>query len=212
MERSQAIALVRQTFTERFNEARFTYFVQNLVNHLDETKKQVWTLKKAAFQDHVNHFTRLGTYTDPRGERMDILVIHLRRETTLARGRVTLRNFVADYMTTGHGKGKAAVIAAFVSPLKMTGGSPSSSLTTHSKKRNSVSLPSGRCLHLRDVTAISSAQTRIAIRHRSSFSLFCKRTQSIRPLAESKPLSALKRSLRNSSNTTASCSKKVERP
>ncbi len=95
MERSQAIALVRETFTERFNEARFTYFVKNLVNHLDETKKQVWTLKKAAFQDHVNHFTRLGTYTDPRGERMDILVIHLRRETTLARGRVTLRNFVA---------------------------------------------------------------------------------------------------------------------
>ena len=118
MERSQAIALVRQTFTERFNEARFTYFVQNLVNHLDETKKQVWKLKKAAFQDHVNHFTRLGTYTDPRGERMDILVIHLRRETTLARGRVTLRNFVADYMTTGHGKGKAAVIAAFVSPAE----------------------------------------------------------------------------------------------
>jgi type I restriction-modification system DNA methylase subunit len=118
MERSQAIAIVRETFTERFNEARFTYFVRNLVNHLDETKKQVWTLKKAAFQEHVNHFTRLGTYTDPRGERMDILVIHLRRETTLARGRVTLRNFVADYMTTGHGQGKAAVIAAFVSPTE----------------------------------------------------------------------------------------------
>jgi hypothetical protein len=118
MERSQAIALVRETFTEGFNEARFTYFVRNLVNHLDETKKQVWTLKKAAFQEHVNHFTRLGTYTDPRGERMDILVIHLRRETTLARGRVMLRNFVADYMTTGHGQGKAAVIAAFVSPTE----------------------------------------------------------------------------------------------
>ena len=116
MERSQAIALVRDTFTARFDDARFTLFVRNLVNHLDEAKKQVWTLKKDAFKDYVNHFTRLGTYTDPRGERVDVLVIHLRKETTLARGRVTLRNFVADYLATGHGQGKAAVIAAFVSP------------------------------------------------------------------------------------------------
>jgi len=116
MERSQAITLVRETFTERFDEARFKLFVRNLVNHLNEAKKQVWTLKKDAFKDYVNHFARLGTYTDPRGERVDVLVIHLRKETTLARGRVTLRNFVADYLATGHGQGKAAVIAAFVSP------------------------------------------------------------------------------------------------
>src|SRR4029453_14845263 len=82
------------------------------------SKKQLWTLKKEAFKDYVNHFTRLGTYTDPRGERVDVLVIHLRKDTTLARGRVTLRNFVADYLATGHGQGKAAVIAAFVSPLE----------------------------------------------------------------------------------------------
>lgn len=118
MERSQAIALVRETFSHGFDEARFAHFVRNLVNHLDESKKQIWTLKKAAFEDYVNHFSRLGTYTDPRGERIDVLTIFLRKETTLARGRVTLRNFVADYMTTGHGQGKAAIIAAFVSPLE----------------------------------------------------------------------------------------------
>lgn len=118
MDRSQAIDLVKKTFTERFDEQRFAHFIRNLVNHLDEAKKQVWTLKKAAFQDYVNHFTRLGTYTDTRGERVDVLVIHLRKETTLARGRVTLRNFVADYLITGHGQGKAAVIAAFVSPTE----------------------------------------------------------------------------------------------
>jgi hypothetical protein len=118
MERNQAIALVRETFTQRFDEARFTHFIRNLVNHLDESKKQVWTLKKAAFDDFVNHFTRLGTYKDPRNERVDVLVIHLRRHTTLARGRVTLRNFVADYLATGHGQGKAGVIAAFVSPAE----------------------------------------------------------------------------------------------
>ena len=116
MERNQAISLVRDTFNQRFDESRFAHFIRNLVNHLDESKKQVWTLKKVAFEGFVNHFMRLGTYADPRGERVDVLVIHLRKETTLARGRVTLRNFVADYLTTGHGQGKAAVIAAFVSP------------------------------------------------------------------------------------------------
>src|SRR5437667_10108696 len=116
MNPEQARKLVGDTFRQAFDEARFLYFIRNLVNHLDESKKQVWTLKKAAFEDYVNHFSRLGTYTDPRGERVDVLIIYLRRETTLARGRVTLRNFVADYLATGHGQGKAAVIAAFVSP------------------------------------------------------------------------------------------------
>jgi type I restriction-modification system DNA methylase subunit len=118
MDRAQAITLVRDTFTQRFDDDRFTLFTRNLLNHLDESgdRKKTWTLKKAAFEDYVNHFTRLGTYTDPRGERLDILVIHLRKDTTLARGRVTLRNFVADYLATGHGQGKGAVIAAFVSP------------------------------------------------------------------------------------------------
>ena len=107
---------IAETFRQKFDDGRFLFFIRNLVNHLDESKKQTWTLKKAAFADFVNHFTRLGTYTDPRGEKIDVLVIHLHKETTLARGRVTLRNFVADYLASGHGQGKAAVIAAFVSP------------------------------------------------------------------------------------------------
>ncbi len=107
-----------ETFRQEFNDARFLYFIRNLVNHLDESKKQTWTWKKAAFEDYVNHFTRLGTYTDAGGEAVDVLVIHLRKDTTLARGRVTLRNFVADYLATGHGQGKAAVMAAFVSPTE----------------------------------------------------------------------------------------------
>jgi type I restriction-modification system DNA methylase subunit len=118
MNPEQARTTIVETFRQKFDDARFLYFIRNLVNHLDESKKQTWTLKKPAFKDFVNHFTRLGTYTGPDGEKMDVLIIHLRKETTLARGRVTLRNFVADYLATGHGQGKAAVIAAFVSPTE----------------------------------------------------------------------------------------------
>lgn len=116
----QAIALVGQTFHQSFEADRFLNFIRNLVNHLDETKRTQWagTFIKQAFKDQVGHYIRLGTYTDPRGERVDVLVIHLSRATTLSRGRVTLRNFVADYLSSGHGQGKAAVIAAFVSPTE----------------------------------------------------------------------------------------------
>lgn len=116
MNPEQARQTIGETFRQKYDDACFLFFIRNLVNHLDESKRQTWTLKKAAFEDYVNHFTRLGTYTDPGGEKVDVLIIHLRKDTTLARGRVTLRNFVADYLATGHGQGKAAVIAAFVAP------------------------------------------------------------------------------------------------
>jgi len=119
MNPEQARTTIGETFRQKFADDQFLYFIRNLVNLLDESKKQTWTRQyiKTAFADFVNHYTRLGTYTDPEGEKLDVLVIHLRKDTTLARGRVTLRNFVADYLATGHGQGKATVMAAFVSPL-----------------------------------------------------------------------------------------------
>ena len=105
MNPDQARTTIGDTFRQKFDDARFLYFIRNLVNHLDESKKQTWTRQyiKAAFADFVNHYTRLGTYTDKDGEKIDVLVIHLRKDTTLARGRVTWLNFVAYYLATGHG-------------------------------------------------------------------------------------------------------------
>ena len=119
MNLEQARDCVEKTFRHKFDEDRFLFFTRNLVNHLDETKRAQFSGNyiKRAFAEQVGHYLRLGTYSDPRGELVDVLVIHLRKETTLARGRVTLRNFVADYLASGHGKNKDAVIAAFVSPV-----------------------------------------------------------------------------------------------
>jgi hypothetical protein len=76
MNAQQARQTIGEAFRQKFDDARFLYFIRNLVNRLDESKKQTWTLKKAAFEDYVNHFTRLGTYSDPGGEKVDVLVIH----------------------------------------------------------------------------------------------------------------------------------------
>lgn len=115
MRAEQARNLVVETFTQPFDRARFSRFAQNLLNHLDTSKQKRWSgnvSSKEAFKDKINHYERLGSYEDPNGEKIDVLAIYLKRETTLERGRTSLRNFAADYLTQ---RGKAAVLAAFVS-------------------------------------------------------------------------------------------------
>ncbi|MGI8669296.1 MAG: Eco57I restriction-modification methylase domain-containing protein, partial [Aridibacter sp.] len=46
---------------------------------------------------------------------IDVLVVYLKRETTLERGRSTMRNFAADFLTQ---RQKDAVLVAFVSPTE----------------------------------------------------------------------------------------------
>ena len=83
MDRSQAIDLVSSTLTDAFDRGRFLLFIRNVLNHLDESegRAKLWTKNviKNAFTDGINHYERLGTYTDPTGEKVDVLVIHLRK-------------------------------------------------------------------------------------------------------------------------------------
>ncbi len=116
MNRDQSYALIRQTFTHGFDKARFQNFAVNLLNRLDESKAQPWntTYVKAAFKDHVDRYERLGTYTSPDNEKLDVLIVHLTSETKLARARTAIRNFVAHHLKTRDEKDAALV--AFVSP------------------------------------------------------------------------------------------------
>lgn len=120
MDKKQAINLVEQTFPKPFDKEQFNRFVTELLNRMDDSPERQgrWTRQviKKAYHDYVNHYERLGTYTDPEGRKLDVLVIHLKKDTTLERGRTRLRNFAADYLSTGHGNDKDAVLAAYVSP------------------------------------------------------------------------------------------------
>jgi Eco57I restriction-modification methylase/TaqI-like C-terminal specificity domain len=112
----QARSLIHKTFTQPFDKVRFHDFISDLLNHIDESKAKLWnkTYVKDAFKPRVNRFERLATYTDPSGDKIDLLVVHLERESSLERARTSLRNFVADYLTTRGGK--EAGLVAFVSP------------------------------------------------------------------------------------------------
>ena len=112
----QARAAVADTFPKPFNRTRFLEFTRNLLNKFDETKAAQWntTYVKAAFKSHVNRFERLGTYTSPDGDKLDVLVVRLADDSKLERARTALRNFVADHLKTRDEKDAALV--AFVSP------------------------------------------------------------------------------------------------
>jgi len=61
-------------------------------------------------------FLRIGKYTDNKNE-IDLLIVQLKRETSLERARTMQRNFIAWYLKGSRsGKLKDAALVAFVSP------------------------------------------------------------------------------------------------
>ena len=116
MNTEQARTLVNETFPQVFSKGRFRQFTVNLLNHIDESKAQVWnsTYIKDAFKAHIKSYERIGTYTSPDGEKLDVLIVLLTDESKLQRTRTAIRNFVADHLKTRDGK--EAALVAFVSP------------------------------------------------------------------------------------------------
>src|SRR4051812_3320090 len=106
MNKEQARDLVRQTLTRSFDKTRFRGFVLELLNEFDESKAFVSskTYIKNAFKPHVDRFERLGTYTSPDGEKLDVLVVYLTNDSKLERARTGIRNFVADHLKQRDGK------------------------------------------------------------------------------------------------------------
>ncbi len=118
MDSSQARSLIRETFMQAFDKGRFQNFIRELLNHIDESKARHWnkTYVKDAFKPRVNRFERLATYTAPNGEKLDVLIVHLERQSSLERARTSLRNFAADYLSKRGAK--EAALVAFVSPTE----------------------------------------------------------------------------------------------
>lgn len=116
MNKEQARNLVRQTLTQSFDKARFQKFVLELLNKFDESKAFARNTQyiKAAFNTHVSRFERLGTYTSPENEKLDVLIVYLTSQSKLERARTAIRNFVADHLKER--QEKDAALVAFVSP------------------------------------------------------------------------------------------------
>ena len=119
MNRSEAIQLIRNTFERAFAEDRFRHFTRELLNEMDESK--AFSMQGAyipeVYRGHVRQYKRLATYTDPQGKKIDVLVVHLRRESSLERARTMQRNFVAHYLKK-RGEKDAALVAYYTDGIE----------------------------------------------------------------------------------------------
>ncbi|MBU1680405.1 MAG: class I SAM-dependent DNA methyltransferase, partial [Bacteroidetes bacterium] len=100
MNKLEAKNLIVNTFEKPFNEGQFTYFVKNLLNNLDESKRKEYRGQYVpdAFSDAVKHYKRIGQYIDANNNVIDVLIVNLNRGTSLERARSLQRNFIARYL------------------------------------------------------------------------------------------------------------------
>ena len=116
MDRESAKKLIKNTFQNSFDKEKFIYFIKNLLNRYDESKAfhlQGCYIPKA-FENIIKSYERIGTYVDPEGKKIDLLIVYLKKEITLDRARTAQRNFVAHYLKERDEKD--AGLVAFVSP------------------------------------------------------------------------------------------------
>jgi len=115
MEGDRATRIIEDTFKQPFDERRFYEFSKNLLNNLDERHGFEYISNdriKNIFKPHITKYKRLGTYQDPNGDKLDVMVVNLKNEWALERSRTMLRNFTADYLKSNDQK-EAALVAYY---------------------------------------------------------------------------------------------------
>jgi len=118
MQKAAAKKLVQETLQSSFNKEHFVFLIKNVLNHLEEapfTYKGNYIFDD--FADSIKSVERIGKYKDPEEKLIDILIVHLRKKTSLERARTKQRNFVSKYLKGSRGGVlKDAALVAFVAP------------------------------------------------------------------------------------------------
>ncbi len=100
MNSHEAQNIIESTFNASFSERKFTLFIKNLLNDIDTTKYNEYHGQyiKDAFKDHIRQYKRIGKYTDPNGDALDVLIVEVKDQTKLDKTRTSLRNFVISHL------------------------------------------------------------------------------------------------------------------
>ncbi|MBU2563781.1 MAG: N-6 DNA methylase [Actinobacteria bacterium] len=118
MDKQQARDLIKKTFEQPFDKTRFMTFVQELLNHIEYAPFNYHgNYIPDAYRQYISSLERIGKFNGGE-KRIDILIIKLQKETSLASARTMQRNFVAGYLQGKYGSSskKEAVLVAYVAP------------------------------------------------------------------------------------------------
>jgi len=117
MDKHQAQQKIRETFESSFDKNRFTGFIKNLLNKIEDAPF-IYRGKYIpdAYKQYIKTLERVGKFSDGEN-RIDILIVTLQKDTSLERARTMQRNFIAWYLNGSRGGGmKDGALVAFVSP------------------------------------------------------------------------------------------------
>jgi hypothetical protein len=120
MDKQQARDIVKGTLERPFDKSQFTLFVKNLLNQIDESEKARFINQgnyiPDAYKQYISSLERIGKYS-VGDHKIDILIVKLKKETSIERARTMQRNFIARYLNGSRGgELKDAALVAFVSP------------------------------------------------------------------------------------------------
>jgi len=100
MDKNSAINLIKDTFNAKFDESKFTLFIKNFLNDLEpKSNSYSGNLLWDDYKEHINSYKRIGKYTDPEGDALDVLIVQVKSVTKLQKARTTLRNFVIKHLS-----------------------------------------------------------------------------------------------------------------
>ena len=120
MDKQQARDIVKGTMGASFDKGRFTLFIKNLLNEIDESETARFVYQgnyiPDAYKQYISSLERVGKYSS-EDYKIDILIVKLKKETSIERARTMQRNFIARYLNGSRGGAlKDAALVAFVSP------------------------------------------------------------------------------------------------
>ncbi|MFW6173386.1 MAG: DNA methyltransferase, partial [Elusimicrobiota bacterium] len=119
MDKIQAKKLIKNTFENSFDKEKYTYLIKNILNNFEDTPETFYKGKYIpdAFKEYISTLDRIGKYEDPNGKKIDILIVKLKKSSSLERARTMQRNFVAWYLKGSRGGVfKDAALVAYISP------------------------------------------------------------------------------------------------
>lgn len=108
MDKKTAQNLIEDTFNNSFSEEKFIRFSQELLNDIDFSHGRNWsTLIYEDFTDKISKYKRVGLYTDPDGNELEVLIVEVEKVQMLEKARTTLRNFVIKWLQSDKNKSKS---------------------------------------------------------------------------------------------------------
>lgn len=111
--------IIEEIFNAKYEEQKFKSFIADLLNDADFAKEQMIQPIPNDYKDFIRSAKRLCKYTystnDYDETTIDVLVVKLKKVSSIDRARTAQRNFIARYLNGGRNYQKDAALVVFLS-------------------------------------------------------------------------------------------------